>query len=293
MKNKKTVFLIIVLLMVCFIGSAHSAGFKMFDLKTKSEITLGELSSTLDGNENIVLGEYHYTLPIQDGEGIIIRSIVKNLGLQGAFTVGWEFLNYVEQSHISLAFDQFARGDILGDDLMIAFFGKGSDVEMNRPYLKVMEAIRDLDGELIGTNALRSVKKQIIDDGLDSIAPELVPPQIEIGGANYRERFLATMHGHVPPEKVEPYFIAQSYTDSVMAYQVGQLSSNNLSFLVVGAFHTDYRDGVIKQFARYSSNETITIKIVSSAQFGPSELEALLNPHPKYGPVADYLFVVD
>jgi uncharacterized protein YihD (DUF1040 family) len=154
------------------------------------------------------------------------------------------------------------------------------------PFLK---EVKVLGAQLLGLNATRNVKKQIIDKGLNSLSEDLIPPNYENGGANYFERFKVVMAEHVPAEKLKDYFIAQSYTDDVMAYQLELQSSNKLRFTINGAFHSDFNDGFVTRLEKRSSVKTVTLKIVDSESLDEDMKKELIEGSSAYGVYADYI----
>jgi len=269
------------------------AGGEIYDYKNEKYLTLEQFAAEIPQSANVVMGEYHYIPLIQKGEGDIIRAVVDHWNLSGNFTLAWEFQDYVNHDSITDAFNKYSADEISGVDLIKRLFGAAPGWESNMPYLEMFKATKDLSGVFIGVNAQRSVKQQIIKNGLESVDKGLIPPDMELGGTNYYERFKETMGGHGSPDLLYPYFVAQSYTDSVMAYQMERLGSYDLRFLVVGSFHSDYNDGTVAQLRRYSSRETITIKLVEVKDYTEEELKEILTPHPTYGPLADYIYLIN
>jgi uncharacterized iron-regulated protein len=267
---------------------------KVYDLKSQKFLPQSEWLEALPETGQIVLGEYHYNGEIQQAQGRIIDLVVQSKKKEGRFSVAWEFLNYPDQEKIQESFLSFSQNEISGKDFIHQFFKPGPDEEESSSvvYLPFIEATKRHGGQFVGVNAPRSWKSVITKTGLSSLDPSLVPPIMELGSRFYFERFEEAMGGHVSSEKLFRYYEAQCYTDSVMAWAMDEYMLHDLRFLVVGAFHSDYLDGVSLQLAKHSSLSTTTIKIVDATELSANELLELLQAHAQYGDIADYLYIV-
>jgi len=267
---------------------------EFFDTKSQKTITKDEFVEALPESANIVLGEYHYQTPIQNAEGEIIEMIVKAKELQGKFTVAWEFLNYPDQDDIETVFSLYAN-DVIDDlNLLKGLFPNSKKPEQNIPYLPMFQMTKKYQGELIALNAPRTWKRVITKKGFDALEPQYIPSNMERGSANYEARFAAAMGGHLDPELLENYFMAQSYTDSVMAWALVENSSTNYRFAVAGSFHTDYNDGFVDQLKKYDGErKTVSIKIIDVSKLSVEEVESLKLGDSEYGALADYLYLLN
>ena len=279
------------LLLLAFLLSSNLlANEYYYSMANKSVISFEEFSSSISPGAQIVLGEYHNTESIQVAEGKIISQLVKHHGVEGDFMLAWEFLNYEDLADIVLNFDNYKNDRISGIELISTLFN-GS--ENNLTYLHPLFAVKKFNGNLYGVNANRSIKRTIVERGLDAVDPRHIPPNMVLGGAHYLERFKIAMGNHIPPEKMAAYFLAQSYTDSVMAHWFQGWNHFSLNFLIVGAFHSDYKDGVVHQLNNINAEHTITVKIVDLTKMSDEEKKQVFIPHEKYGVLADYLYVID
>lgn len=280
-------FLLVVVLMMSF--NVFADGY-FYSTETSSKMDYQAFMESLPKSGNIVLGEYHYTAPIQSEQGRIIRDAVKALYAEDNFTVAWEFMNYKDHDLIQKTFDLYKAGDISEEGFMSHFFGGSADKHV--PYMAMVDAARDLGGQFIGVNAYRSDKKEVMDKGLENVDPEIVPPDFQYGSEGYLDRFREAMGGHAPEEMVMKYYLAQCYTDNVMAYQIEELATSDLRFFVVGSFHSDYNDGSVMELYRRSTLPTISIKMIRGNDYSKEELDEILADHPKYGPIANYIYVI-
>jgi len=261
-----------------------------YSFAKKSEIQFSEFSDSLLPGAQVVLGEYHNTAPFQRIEGKIISDLVTYRQIESDFMVAWEFLNYRDTVDIMIHFDDYKSDHISGDEFIARLFNGQST---NLPYLDFLSVVKKYAGKLYGVNALRSIKRTIIERGLGALDAKDIPPNMQLGNENYFARFKVSMQDHVPPEQIDAFFLAQSYTDSVMAYWFQQWHHYSLNFLIVGAFHSDYQDGVVEQLKKYRGAQTVTVRIVDLAKLSERAKNEIFVAHEKYGAVADYLYVID
>ncbi len=121
--------------------------------------------------------------------------------------------------------------------------------------------------------------------------PALLPPGYASGGEHYRQRFTEAMGDHVPAAKIANYFDAQCLTDDVMAFSLEE--GHGLKILVAGAFHTDYRDGVVKRLeARQSEKIIKSVTIVDASDYSEADLLPLLLDD-RWGALADFVVFVN
>ena len=261
----------------------------IFDTNKNLDITNFEFLTSLPDLGQIVLGESHYQKNVQKMEEKIIRDVVNFLDKKNSFSVCWEFLDYTKQNEIDMHFYQFMIGTINNNELLDFLFPNSKTLEHYK-YKYFLNALKDLGGDLIATNAPRKWKRIITASGVKSLDADKVPVHYEIGSENYHARFKKVMGNHVPKEKIALYFEAQSYTDSVIANSVKTLSSHHLNFLIIGSFHSDYNDGVIREINKIMERPTVSIKIIDITKMNKMQIQKLKTPDPIYGPLADYLY---
>lgn len=239
----------------------------------------------------IVMGEEHYNELVQMAEGLIISKVVEAKNAKGAFTAAWEFLDYPVQDLITEAMSEWK---LSGDDqaFMLKVFENQSRAQSNQVYMPFLKTVKDLGGELIATNAPRDWKKIITTTGLSTLDPSLIPPNMEMGTDGYFERFKLVMQDHVPADKLQNYFEAQCYTDSVMSYQIMSRSSFGLRFMVVGSFHSDYFDGLVENYKKQTNMPVLTFKLVDASELSAQEIDELIKPNAQFGALADYILLL-
>ena len=274
------------------LGSELSAPRAIYDSVNQRYISYVDLLNALPVDGNIVLGEYHYDSEIHRAQGFIIHDMAVHHRLLGGVSVSWEFLDYVNQDRTESAFSRYLNNRTDSDQFLTELFNSEERGAKHSPYLPMLNAVKVVGGELHGVNAERPVKRQLRLEGLDSLDPSLVPPNMRLGSEDYLQRFFDAMGGHVNGDELAGYFAAQSYTDCVMAFQMEEQSRHPIHFLVVGSFHSDYKDGVVAELKNLSSLLTATVKLINSADMGQQEIDQLVIPHEVYGPLADFIVLL-
>lgn len=284
--------IIFIVTSTAFINFAFSKNLniKIYNTKSQQFISQKELFQNIPTKGQLVLGEQHYQDVVQKAEGDIIRGVLQEKKIQNNFSVCWEFLNYPNQQTIDSVFLRFKKHLISIADLFSKLF-LGTKPQVHHSYRHLFEVARFFNGEVIGINAPRAWKQVITKDGLANLDKKFIPVNMELGGKFYKERFVKAMGGHVPSKKVPYYFEAQSYTDSVMASSIQNLPQHDLKFIIVGAFHSDFNDGLVAQLKKYNSGPTTTIKIINIQNLSKKEIKNLLTPHSRYGIIADYIYM--
>ena len=279
-----------ILLTFCLMLAAHAEwNGKILDVRTKHIIPRSELVTILSLNNIIVIGEKHYTKEVQIEEGKIISDVVIFAKKENHFSLFWEFLNASSQHETQSLFNQVIACEISASDFLIRTQGSAKAVI----YSPMIEATVNLGGKLFGGNLSRDEKAPVVLGGLAAIDPKLLPPGFKLGGPSYLERFTEVMSGHATPEQIINYFAAQSLVDDAIAYHLYQDSTTSLNFLVIGAFHSMYNDGVVARLKeRNGSSKIANIEIIDSSDYTTEEMEDLyLND--KYGDRSDYIVFVN
>lgn len=265
---------------------------KIYSTKYQKFISQKQLFQNVPSKGQLVLGENHYEEATQQAEGDIIKGVLLTKKIKNNFSTCWEFLNYPQQLVIDSVFLDFKKHLISVTELLSKLFANRNP-EAHHSYRHLLNVTRLFNGEIIALNASRIWKQVITKQGLKGLTEAMVPVNMELGGAFYKERFVKAMNGHVSKEKLPYYFQAQSYTDSVMADSIQNASQQDLKFVVTGSFHSDFNDGLVAQLKKYHPNPTTTIKIIDVKNFSAKDRKNLLKPHSKYGAIADYIYMLN
>jgi hypothetical protein len=273
----KLILLITLLIPVQLMASIYS-------IKDKTEISELEFLKRIPVDQfNIVMGEFHYNQVIQSNQAKFIDIIVRDQSLQGAFSLGWEFLEYKYQNDIDLALNSYESKDISWDQFISRSI-PGSSNKHNE-YKSIIDTVIKNDGQLIATNATRLVKQNLMENG-QAVLDIIDTPDVWFNPTiNYFNRFEIAMGGHADPIALKKYFLAQHYTDAIISSKLNDSSLYKHRFLVIGSFHSDFFDGV----NRYLKGNNILIKFVDRSLYSTSEWEALKVNNPKFGIISDYL----
>lgn len=260
---------------------------KIFAGSIENEISFQELTENLAASDIIVLGEEHDIPAVQAAEAAVIKSVVLQRGEIGNFNLAWEFLNFSAREYIQDQYDKFLRSETSVYDFLHATVGKADS------YATVIEALREMNGSINAVNLSRAEKKPIVDGGLSAADPSLIPEGFGYGSDNYFERFKEAMGSHTTPEKLSNYWDAQCLTDDVMAYHVSNISSDKLTFLITGSFHSDFDDGVVVRLRIRSSEKKIVVVRFVNASYYPEEDLWQVIIDENYGLIAPYVYFVN
>ena len=263
------------------------AEIQVFDTVANKEISYQQLIEKVPSSGFVLMGEFHNQKDIQKVQGKIIEDVVLDKQLFNNFQVGWEFLNYTDQDTVTHDLKKVIRNQITIEDFLNKNAGKN-----NLSYSPIIQAIKNKSGTLIALNIPRGIKKKLIDEGRDAIRSYL-PPNFEVGGQLYRERFYKAMGQHVPPNMQEPYFEAQCLTDSVMSYKAVSAHTRPLTFIVAGSFHTDFYQGTYSRLKKLTSEDVISMKIVDGTMHTAEELKEFKAGDNEYGSYADYIVITN
>jgi uncharacterized iron-regulated protein len=238
----------------------------------------------------IVLGEEHYNPPVQAAESWLMDRIATASAAKTPFIFGWEFLNTVDRFAIDEHYGRYLRQEISTEELLQQLFPAGP---ASTEYAVVFESASRHNMTLIPTNLSRAQKSPVTREGIEALDPALLPPDYTPGSPEYWERFQEAMGPHPLPYPIENYFAAQSLTDDVMASELLKGTPGATRFLITGSFHGDYRDGVVASLERRTKDQSVIyIRIVDASVMSEEELLAFM-VHPRYGPIADFLYVVN
>jgi uncharacterized iron-regulated protein len=102
--------------------------------------------------------------------------------------------------------------------------------------------------------------------------------------------------GHIPEQAILRYFTAQSIWDETMSWQAVEFLRKNPSHvlvIIVGDFHAQYGGGLPDKLRQRGLTKIITFSQVNLTELTPEEQAAEMEPHPTYGPRADFIWVGD
>ena len=257
---------------------------RIFDVAARRYVTREAMLARVNASDDVVVGEKHDTKTIQDAEARLFRDFAN--GRRSRVSFAWEFWNWSDRAALVANYARFRTGEISGEGFLRAVFGE-KNPELT--YLPLMNAVKEFGADVIATNLTREEKAPVVKSGIDALDPKLLPPGFALGGADYFERFSAEMgaDGHASPDQIRNYFAAQSLVDDVVAYHFVEHRHTPSAFLVIGNFHTRFRDGAFRRImARSSDRARLLVEIADPED--ETSWEAVLH-HPKYGDLADFV----
>ncbi len=256
---------------------------------TGAPVSIGAVADRLADSDLVVLGEQHDIAAIQSAQAGVIAEVAGRRG-DRSFTTAWEFLDAKDQPRIQEAYDAFNSGVIDSREFLVRT--QGSARYLN--YAPILEVTRLLGGGFLGVNLSRKDKEPVVQGGLSAALPGTVPAGFGMEFGGYFDRFKLAMEGHATPEQISNYYAAQCLTDDVMAHSLisGRIP-NELRFLVVGAFHSDFGDGVVKRLRLRSGGARVrTIRFVDASLYTEAELRTI-RQDSVYGVVADFVYYLN
>lgn len=264
---------------------------RIFEVRSRMEISRARYVKQLSSFPVIVLGEDHYSEAVQAVQALTIREVVLATGKTGAFTTHWEFLNATSQEQTASLFERLRSKQITPAEFFQATLGSVPSLS----YAPILENTAELGGKLLGVNLSRAEKAPVVEHGITALDPSLLPPGFDYGSEGYFERFRDIMAEHASPEQLQNYYAAQCVVDDVMAYHLLNDSGDTLKFLIAGGFHTEYYDGVVRRlFMRAPRVRVASIRIFDASHFEEKELSGLLPLHDeRYGNIADFVYFVN
>jgi uncharacterized iron-regulated protein len=281
---KKSKLAAVIFLVLSLVQTA-CASERILDVRERRFVSREVLIERLAEADDVIVGEKHDTASVQGAEAKLFEDFAK--ARRSRVTFAWEFWNWSERAKLEREFSKFRSGETTSEGFLRAVFG---DKNPELTYLPLMEAVKSAGAEVLATNLTRSEKTPVVQRGLGALDPNLLPPGFELGGEDYRERFLAEMGGHGKPEEVTNYFAAQSLVDDVAAYHFVEHRLTPSAFLVIGNFHTRYFDGIWKRIEKRGGVRTrLLVEVAEHSD--ENDWGAILN-HPKYGSIADFLIFV-
>ncbi len=274
-------------------GSLSDAGelydAKNLQVKNSTKISLEQFIQRIPKGAIVVLGEQHNLASIQQGQLDLLNALRKT---GHKINVGLEFLKYTDQPQL----DAFQKGQLSEEEFKKSSWGQ-ADFKFYRSQILFPNPAT---GEKVfAINSPTNLPLAIKEKGLAKLSVDekaLLPPNFELGGANYKERFVERMSGHVKdPEAMNRYFETQSVWDDTMAWKTcqGADSSDNTMVIVVGQFHVEYGDGLIHRIQARCGNKHPIISVYEYLFYNDEIVDFTdFIPSTKYGPLSDYLMIV-
>jgi uncharacterized iron-regulated protein len=263
---------------------------KIWDTREKTWLTLEQVAAR-NPDEVFVIGEEH---AVPDSVGDPLPTIhhrnqtrlIEQLKKYHRVSVGMEFISYPFQAET----DRFVDGDMAEADFLKAVGWGSNPFEFYRDQILASRG----SGRTLALNAPRSLARrvgQVGPEGLSDAEKALLPPIWERGSEAYFARFQEAMGGHVPTEKAELYFWAQSLWDDTMAWKALERPEGSILAIIVGYFHVEFGHGLPARLHRYGVKNVTTVIQRPIEEFTPENLHEAIAPDPEYGDRADLIWV--
>lgn len=232
-------------------------------------LVLEDLRARLGDFDTLVVAEDHYQAQVQCFEAALVEKAAELWS--GRLEVAWEFLDESAQPQIDRQFAGMVAGTVTPESFLAAFGLQNENV-----YAPVLAAARSHATRLLGVNLPRTEKRKVIAGGLAALPARYLPEGFQPGSPSYRERFDAAMGMAGGHSSLDGYFLAQTLTDEYMAAVVARRAAPVI--LVTGAFHAEYRDGVVASLVRRERRVAV-VRVTADGSL-PDRSE-------RYGEVAD------
>lgn len=264
----------------------------IYNSHTKEKLDAQVFFKELTAHQIYVLGEFHNTIEIQNAQAQFIENFIVSHPTNNDFVLHWEFLNFTENSFIKKNFQLLISNKISAHKFLEHTLG-----QQYMSYLPIIKSLKRLNGDINGINLPRTLKQQIIKEGIESIDPNLISPYHYVGGKNYLDRFSSVMGNHVPSYQLAKYFEVQCLVDSTMAYQIYietiRTVIDKTHFLIAGSFHTDFFQATVEKLKRLIPKKVISFKFISKTHQTDDEIQEIVRGDKLYGAYADYIIVSD
>ncbi len=264
---------------------------QLYKSETRSSSTVEELVESLRPGDILLLGELHTNAQHHLNQ----EAILNEMHAQGVtFDVGMEFF-YDWRKQINV--DSYLNGDSSKEEFLTAINWGGDSYDF---YKHLVLWPLEVGGWTFAINAPRELTQTIARSGFKSLPPKmqaLMPPNFELGNDQYFERFKLAMGGdHVPPDQLINYFTAQSVWDETMAWQTlthQSRSSSDIFVIIVGDFHVAYGGGLPDRLLARGARRVVTLSQVDASDLSKKKKSMLLQPHPKWGLRADWIWMTE
>lgn len=253
------------------------------------KVSVESLVSEIPMGGTLFLGELHGFEAVASGQTLVLEELRK----QGhSVDVGLEFFTYTKQSVV----DQFVQG-LINEATFLDQVGWAKSMDFGFYRRQALFPQRDRGENTWALNAPQSVTRAVAKKGLENLTEEekqLLPPHLEMGRAEYLDRFRESMGGHVEEKDLLRYFQAQSVWDETMAWQLTTHATGNTKVVVVGEFHVQFGGGLPYRLSvRDPKMNITTLGFMNVHNLSEAEIAESIQPHPKWGIRENYICLVD
>ncbi len=290
--NRKTgIWIVISNLFVFFISPSANA--QLLDGDTLASVQIQALVDRIEPGSILIIGEMHGLAPVQ-AQQLEILSALRAKGLKT--NIGFEFFNYTDQKII----DDYRANSLSEADFLKAIIWGGISFD----FYKTQLLFPDITvGETsLGLNVPSFITKQLSKGGYNSLTLEqksLLPADFTLGNRAYKDRFAAEMGGHMPADKLDFYFAAQSAWDDTICMNAANFMAQHpqdIFVIIVGEFHVAYGGGTPDRLHQRLLALGLQPKITTISQLyvegmTVDDIQNEIAPSSLYGKRSDFIWL--
>lgn len=223
--------------------------------RTAQSVSLSDMTDDLAAYDVVIFGEFHDSQPIHDAELAVLEGLYQKHGVN--LVLSMEMFERDVQS----VMNDYLAGRITEDEFLAASRPWPQYETAYRPLVEFAKGhhIPVLAGNIPRRMAAAYVKSKTLDTVADQDI-QYLPNVHRAGSAAYREKFAAVMQGmntaadgmKIPPQMVQPMFMAQCLKDDAMAESIAQYRQQHpqaVVYHVVGNFHSAGHLGMAEKLA--------------------------------------------
>lgn len=259
---------------------------------TTKAVTVRAMARDLKNYDVVVFGEYHDSQPIHDGELAVLKELYRLHG--DNLVLSMEMF----ERDVQPVMNQYLAGDITEEAFLAASRPWPQYQTAYKPLVAFAKAkgIPVLTGNIPRRMASAYAKARSLD-GIAKDDAQYLPKVHKAGSQAYREKFAATMKGmngmpggmQIPPQMIEPMFMAQCLKDDAMAESIADYRSNHpqsVIYHVVGNFHSEGHLGLVEKTESLRPDDKVAV--IDTVHYD-SQKEAIADLAPQYAKNGEYL----
>lgn len=252
-------------------------------------VSVETLVSEVDPGSTLFLGELHGFDVVASGQ----MQILEELRRQGHTTnVALEFFTFTKQDVV----DQFVQG-LLDESSFLKQMGWARSMDFRFYRSQAQFPNYKMGERTLAINSPQNITRAVAQKGIENLTDEeksLMPPNFELGRAEYYERFKELMSGgHIDENKLMHYFQAQSVWDETMAWQLTTKYTGQTTVVVVGEFHVQYGGGLPHRLSVRNPKMNIkTVGFMDMQNLSPDQINERIKPHKTWGIRENYICMV-
>lgn len=223
--------------------------------RTAQPVSLAAMTDDLAEYDVVIFGEFHDSQPIHNAELAVLEGLYQKHGAN--LVLSMEMF----ERDVQPVMNDYLAGKITEDEFLAASRPWPQYETAYRPLVEFAKAhhIPVLTGNIPRRMAAAYAKSKTLDSIADKDT-QYLPKTHRAGSAAYRKKFAAVMQGmntvpggmKIPPQMVQPMFMAQCLKDDAMAESIAQYRQQRpqaVIYHVVGNFHSAGHLGMAEKLA--------------------------------------------